>query len=62
MVSEIPVRSDLLMAHRVLAESAVTISEHKQNPMATLPAGDCMPVAVAQPHRAGLLLLADQGL
>lgn len=35
-----------LMAHRVLAETAVSISEHKKNPMATLAAGGGMAVAV----------------
>ena len=35
-----------LMAHRVLAETAVSISEHKKNPMATLAAGEGMAVAV----------------
>jgi antitoxin StbD len=34
------------MAHRVLAETAVSISEHKKNPMATLAAGEGMAVAV----------------
>ncbi|MEB3354061.1 MAG: plasmid stabilization protein [Cyanobacteriota bacterium] len=34
------------MAHRVLAEAAVSISEHKKNPMATLAAGEGMAVAV----------------
>lgn len=34
------------MAHRVLAETAVSISEHKKNPMATLAAGEGLPVAV----------------
>lgn len=34
------------MAHRVLAETAVSISELKKNPMAIVAAGDGMPVAV----------------
>jgi antitoxin StbD len=34
------------MAHRVLTEIAVSISEHKKNPMATVAAGDGMAVAV----------------
>lgn len=34
------------MAHRVLAETAVSISELKKNPMATVAAGDGLPVAV----------------
>ena len=34
------------MAHRVLAETAVSISEHKKNPMATVAAGEGMVVAV----------------
>jgi antitoxin StbD len=34
------------MAHRVLAEIAVSISEHKKNPMATVAAGDGLAVAV----------------
>jgi antitoxin StbD len=34
------------MAHRVLAETAVSISEHKKNPMATVAAGEGMAVAV----------------
>jgi antitoxin StbD len=34
------------MAHRVLTETAVSISEHKKNPMATVAAGEGMPVAV----------------
>ena len=34
------------MAHRVLTETAVSISEHKKNPMATLAAGEGMAVAV----------------
>jgi antitoxin StbD len=34
------------MAHRMLAELAVSISEHKKNPMATVAAGDGMAVAV----------------
>ncbi|CAK6698738.1 hypothetical protein WH5701_06291 [Synechococcus sp. WH 5701] len=43
---ETSVRFDLLMAHRVLAETAVSISELKKNPMATVAAGEGMPVAV----------------
>ncbi|MEB3321788.1 MAG: hypothetical protein VKI81_03090, partial [Synechococcaceae cyanobacterium] len=35
-----------LMAHRVLTETAVSISEHKKNPMATVAAGEGMAVAV----------------
>ena len=35
-----------LMVHRVLAETAVSISEHKKNPMATVAAGEGMAVAV----------------
>jgi antitoxin StbD len=38
--------SDPLMTHRVLTESAVSISEHKKNPMATVAAGEGMAVAV----------------
>lgn len=38
--------SDTLMAHRVLTETAVSISEHKKNPMATVAAGEGMAVAV----------------
>ena len=34
------------MANRVLTEIAVSISEHKKNPMATVAAGDGMAVAV----------------
>lgn len=34
------------MAHRVLTETAVSISEHQKNPMATVAAGDGMAVAV----------------
>ena len=34
------------MAHRVLAEMAVSISELKKNPMATVAAGEGLPVAV----------------
>jgi mRNA interferase RelE/StbE len=34
------------MAHRVLTETVVSISEHKKNPMATLAAGEGMAVAV----------------
>ena len=34
------------MAHRVLTEIAVSISEHKKNPMATVAAGDGLAVAV----------------
>ena len=34
------------MAYRVLTEIAVSISEHKKNPMATVAAGDGMAVAV----------------
>jgi antitoxin StbD len=34
------------MVHRVLAEIAVSISEHKKNPMATVAAGDGLAVAV----------------
>jgi antitoxin StbD len=34
------------MAHRVLAEIAVSISDHKKNPMATVAAGDGLAVAV----------------
>jgi antitoxin StbD len=34
------------MAHRVVTEIAVSISEHKKNPMATVAAGDGMAVAV----------------
>ena len=37
---------DTLMAHRVLTETAVSISEHKKNPMATVAAGEGMAVAV----------------
>jgi antitoxin StbD len=37
---------NLLMAHRVLTETAVSISEHKKNPMATVAAGEGMAVAV----------------
>lgn len=34
------------MAHRVLTETAVSISEHQKNPMATVAAGEGMAVAV----------------
>ena len=34
------------MAHRLLTEIAVSISEHKKNPMATVAAADGMAVAV----------------
>ena len=34
------------MVHRVLAEMAVSISELKKNPMATVAAGEGLPVAV----------------
>ena len=34
------------MAHRVLTEIAVSITDHKKNPMATLAAGKGMAVAV----------------
>lgn len=34
------------MAHRMLAETAVSISELKKNPMATVAAGEGLPVAV----------------
>ena len=34
------------MAHRVLAETTVSISELKKNPMASVAAGEGMPVAV----------------
>lgn len=34
------------MAHRMLTEIAVSISEHKKNPMATVAAGEGMAVAV----------------
>ncbi|MCP9857785.1 MULTISPECIES: type II toxin-antitoxin system Phd/YefM family antitoxin [unclassified Cyanobium] len=34
------------MAHRMLAEIAVSISELKKNPMATVAAGEGLPVAV----------------
>jgi antitoxin StbD len=37
---------DPQMAHRVLTETAVSISEHKKNPMATVAAGEGMAVAV----------------
>lgn len=37
---------DSQMAHRVLTETAVSISEHKKNPMATVAAGEGMAVAV----------------
>ena len=43
---EAPVWSDLLVAHRVLSEMAVSISEYKKNPMATVAAGQGMAVAV----------------
>ena len=35
-----------LIAHRLLTETAVSISEHKKNPMATVAAGEGMAVAV----------------
>ena len=35
-----------LMGHRVLTETALSISEHKKNPMATVAAGEGMAVAV----------------
>jgi antitoxin StbD len=34
------------MEHRMLTEIAVSTSEYKRNPMATVAAGDGMPVAV----------------
>jgi antitoxin StbD len=34
------------MVHRVLTETAVSILEHKKNPMATVAAGEGMAVAV----------------
>jgi antitoxin StbD len=34
------------MAHRLLTEIAVRITDHKKNPMATVAAGDGMAVAV----------------
>ena len=34
------------MAHRVLSEMAVSISEYKKSPMATVAAGEAMAVAV----------------
>ena len=34
------------MVHRVLAETAVSISEHKKNPMATVAAGEGLAIAV----------------
>jgi antitoxin StbD len=34
------------MAHRVLAETTASISELKRNPMATVAAGEGLPVAV----------------
>jgi antitoxin StbD len=34
------------VAHRVLTETTVSISEHKKNPMATVAAGEGMAVAV----------------
>ncbi len=34
------------MAHRMLAETAVSISELKKNPMATVASGEGLPVAV----------------
>jgi len=34
------------MAHRVLTETAVSISEHNKNPLATVAAGEGMAVAV----------------
>ena len=39
-------RPDPVMAHRVLTETVVSISEHKKNPMATVAAGEGMAVAV----------------
>ncbi len=36
----------LFMAHRVLTEIAVSITDHKKNPMATVAAGKGMAVAV----------------
>ena len=44
--NEISPWSEPLMAHRVLTETAVSISEHKKNPMATVAAGEGMAVAV----------------
>ena len=35
-----------LVAHRVLTETAVSILDHKKNPMATVAAGEGMAVAV----------------
>jgi len=40
------------MAHRVLTETAVSISEHKKNPMATVAAGEGMAVAVLNRNEA----------
>lgn len=37
---------DMAMAHRLLIEIAVSITDHKKNPMATVAAGDGMAVAV----------------
>ncbi len=34
------------LAHRVLTENAVSISEHKKNPMATVAAGESMAITV----------------
>lgn len=34
------------MAHRILTETAVSISELKKNPMATVASGEGLPVAV----------------
>ncbi|WP_255144487.1 type II toxin-antitoxin system Phd/YefM family antitoxin [Synechococcus sp. EJ6-Ellesmere] len=42
------------MAHRVLTETAVSISEHKKNPMATVAAGEGMTVAVLNRNEPAL--------
>lgn len=43
------------MAHRVLSETAVSISDHKKNPMATVPAFYCVPAKAYE----GLMDLVD---
>ena len=44
------------MAHRVLTETAINISDHKKNPMATVAAGKGMAVAVLNHNESALLL------
>lgn len=42
---------DLLMAHRVLTDTAVSIPEYKNNRRATVAAGEEMAVAVLNPNK-----------